>query len=317
MFYAIALGCFVLAVYWLWGMRKMVRMNNDPDQHTLTHLLVRAGNGSDEELLAFIKEQRWTDPQLADRVAHALTVAEKLYLADEYSRASTYAVNVRSRCRSFQDGRLLGGEPTVNTSNDPTPLKDVRPSAERVQESTAPTAQDVPVAQPNQFRQRFGFKVNEFIVYPAHGVGQILAIEEQEIAGAKLELFVINFAKDKMTLRIPAKKIATVGMRKVAHPATIQQVYQTLGRPRLIAQGKWSRLAQEYEAKINSGDIIAIAEVMRDLYKPAVDAGQSYSERHLYAAALDRLTREVAVVQHITDDEAARELESLLTARRR
>lgn len=143
-------------------------------------------------------------------------------------------------------------------------------------------------------------------------MGQILAIEEQEIAGAKLELFVINFVKDKMTLRVPTRKVANVGMRKLADPPTIQEVYRTLNMPQHIAEGGSSRLAQEYDAKINSGDIVAIAEVMRDLYQSAVNPGQSYSERQLYAAALDRLAREVAIVQHITEKEAVMELESLV-----
>ena len=113
--------------------------------------------------------------------------------------------------------------------------------------------------------QRQGFKTNEFIVYPAHGVGQILAIEEQEVAGAKLELFVINFVKDKMTLRVPTAKIVSVGMRKLAEAPLVKRALETLkGRAR-IKRTMWSRRAQEYEAKINSGDIVAIAEVVRDL----------------------------------------------------
>ena len=113
--------------------------------------------------------------------------------------------------------------------------------------------------------QRQGFKANEFVVYPAHGVGQILAIEEQEIAGAKLELFVINFMKDKMTLRVPTAKVANVGMRKLSEPALVKKALETLkGRAR-VKRTMWSRRAQEYEAKINSGDIVAIAEVVRDL----------------------------------------------------
>jgi CarD family transcriptional regulator len=115
--------------------------------------------------------------------------------------------------------------------------------------------------------QRQGFKTNEFVVYPAHGVGQILAIEDQEIAGAKLELFVINFMKDKMTLRVPTAKVANVGMRKLSEPALVKRALETLkGRAR-VKRTMWSRRAQEYEAKINSGDIVAIAEVVRDLYR--------------------------------------------------
>jgi CarD family transcriptional regulator len=148
--------------------------------------------------------------------------------------------------------------------------------------------------------QRQGFKTNEFVVYPAHGVGQILAIEEQEIAGARLELFVINFMKDKMTLRVPTAKVANVGMRKLSDPALVNK------------RTMWSRRAQEYEAKINSGDIVAIAEVVRDLYRSESQPEQSYSERQLYEAALDRLSREIAVVQHVTETEAVKEIESQL-----
>ena len=160
--------------------------------------------------------------------------------------------------------------------------------------------------------QRQGFKTGEFVVYPAHGVGQILSIEEQEIAGAKLELFVINFIKDKMTLRVPTAKVAQVGMRKLSEPALVKKALETLkGRAR-IKRTMWSRRAQEYEAKINSGDIVAIAEVVRDLYRSESQPEQSYSERQLYEAALDRLSREIAVVQHVTETEAVKEIEASL-----
>jgi CarD family transcriptional regulator len=160
--------------------------------------------------------------------------------------------------------------------------------------------------------QRQGFKINEFIVYPAHGVGQIVAIEEQEVAGAKLELFVINFVKDKMTLRVPTAKVAAVGMRKLAEGGLVKRALETLkGRAR-IKRTMWSRRAQEYEAKINSGDIAAIAEVVRDLFRSESQPEQSYSERQLYEAALDRLSREIAAVQHVTETEAVKEIEAAL-----
>jgi CarD family transcriptional regulator len=160
--------------------------------------------------------------------------------------------------------------------------------------------------------QRQGFKTSEFIVYPAHGVGQIVAIEEQEVAGAKLELFVINFVKDKMTLRVPTAKVVAVGMRKLAEGGLVKRALETLkGRAR-IKRTMWSRRAQEYEAKINSGDIVAIAEVVRDLFRSDSQPEQSYSERQLYEAALDRLSREIAAVQHVTETEAVKEIEAAL-----
>ena len=179
--------------------------------------------------------------------------------------------------------------------------------------AVAPKAAAPRVEEPKKvLTQRQGFKTNEFVVYPAHGVGQILAIEEQEIAGARLELFVINFMKDKMTLRVPTAKVANVGMRKLSEPALVKRALETLkGRAR-VKRTMWSRRAQEYEAKINSGDIVAIAEVVRDLYRSDSQPEQSYSERQLYEAALDRLSREIAVVQHSTETEAVKEIEGQL-----
>ncbi len=195
-------------------------------------------------------------------------------------------------------------------------------TAAKAPAKTAPKAAVKPVAakpvaapkieEKKVVTQRQGFKANEFVVYPAHGVGQILAIEEQEIAGARLELFVINFIKDKMTLRVPTAKVANVGMRKLSEPVLVKKALETLkGRAR-VKRTMWSRRAQEYEAKINSGDIVAIAEVVRDLYRSESQPEQSYSERQLYEAALDRLSREIAVVQHVTETEAVKEIESQL-----
>jgi CarD family transcriptional regulator len=157
-----------------------------------------------------------------------------------------------------------------------------------------------------------GFKTGEHIVYPSHGVGKIVSIDEQEVAGFKLELFVIVFAKDKMTLRVPTTKIVSVGMRKLSEPAVVARALETLkGRAR-VKRTMWSRRAQEYEAKINSGDLIAIAEVVRDLYRSDAQPEQSYSERQLYEAALDRMARELAAVDELTDAEAVKVIESNL-----
>jgi CarD family transcriptional regulator len=157
-----------------------------------------------------------------------------------------------------------------------------------------------------------GFKTGEHIVYPSHGVGRIVSIDEQEVAGFKLELFVIAFAKDKMTLRVPTTKVASVGMRKLSEPAIVARALDTLkGRAR-IKRTMWSRRAQEYEAKINSGDLIAIAEVVRDLYRSDAQPEQSYSERQLYEAALDRMARELAAVDELTDAEAVKLIEANL-----
>jgi CarD family transcriptional regulator len=149
---------------------------------------------------------------------------------------------------------------------------------------------------------RHGFKTGEYIVYPAHGVGQIVSIDEQEVAGHKLELFVIDFQKDKMRLKVPVAKATSIGMRKLSALKVVQ------GRAR-VKRTMWSRRAQEYDAKINSGDLISISEVVRDLYRADNQPEQSYSERQLYEAALDRMAREIAAVNRMSETEAVRLIE--------
>ena len=161
-------------------------------------------------------------------------------------------------------------------------------------------------------RSALGFRVNEHIVYPAHGVGLIVEISAQEIAGMSLDLFVINFEKEKMVLRVPIDKAEQTGMRKLADPKIMDGAIKTLkGRAR-VKRTMWSRRAQEYEAKINSGDLIAIAEVVRDLFRNENQPEQSYSERQLYEAALERMAREVATVEKTTEDAAIVKLEAIL-----
>ena len=165
----------------------------------------------------------------------------------------------------------------------------------------------------NNCHQRFGFETNEYVVYPTHGVGRIVAIEEQEIAGCKLELFVINFEKDKMTLRVPTSKSQSAGMRKLSDDVVLARALDTLrGRAR-VKRTMWSRRAQEYEAKINSGDLITIAEVVRDLYRSDSQPEQSYSERQLYEAALDRMAREIAAAQDVDESIAVQRVAEALT----
>jgi len=179
--------------------------------------------------------------------------------------------------------------------------------AASIETETAAVRAARPASGPRQ-----GFKVSEFVVYPAHGVGQIVAVEDQEVAGFRLELFVISFAKDKMTLRVPTSKVAGVGMRKLSDPDVARKSLEILtGRAR-IKRTMWSRRAQEYEAKINSGDINAIAEVVRDLYRSEAQPEQSYSERQLYEAALDRIMREIAAVQKLSEIDALKLIESHL-----
>ncbi|MEL6169340.1 MAG: CarD family transcriptional regulator [Pseudomonadota bacterium] len=159
------------------------------------------------------------------------------------------------------------------------------------------------------------FRPNDYVVYPAHGVGQIVSIESQEIAGLELELFVISFEKDKMTLRVPTNKATEVGMRSLSSPDVVSKAMTTLKGKARVKRAMWSRRAQEYEQKINSGDLIAIAEVVRDLHRNDDQREQSYSERQLYEAALERLTREVAAVSGAGETEAQRQVGDVLMSR--
>ncbi|MDX2290131.1 MAG: CarD family transcriptional regulator [Hyphomicrobiaceae bacterium] len=161
--------------------------------------------------------------------------------------------------------------------------------------------------------QRHGFKTNEFVVYPAHGVGRIVGIEEQEIAGMALELFVITFDKEKLTLRVPTGKLESVGMRKLSDEAVVKRAMDILkGRAR-VKRTMWSRRAQEYVAKINSGDLISIAEVVRDLFRSEAQPEQSYSERQLYEDALDRMAREIAAVEKLDERGAVQRITEVLS----
>lgn len=156
------------------------------------------------------------------------------------------------------------------------------------------------------------FKVNDKIVYPAHGVGQIVGLEKQQVAGIAIELFVIDFDQEKMKLRVPTGKARAAGMRGLSSEKAVKDAITLLkGRAR-IKRTMWSRRAQEYDAKINSGDIKLVAEVVRDLYRADDQPEQSYSERQLFEAALDRLAREVAAVRKTDLGKAIEELEASL-----
>ncbi|MEM7776831.1 MAG: CarD family transcriptional regulator [Pseudomonadota bacterium] len=181
------------------------------------------------------------------------------------------------------------------------------------QRKSAPLPEAEAPVEKKSVNTRHGFKLHEYVVYPSHGVGQIVGIEDQEIAGMALELFVITFEKDKMTLRVPTSKLESVGMRKLAQGETLQKALDTLkGRAR-IKRTMWSRRAQEYEAKINSGDLISIAEVVRDLYRSETQPEQSYSERQLFEAALDRMSREIAAVENLDERGSTQRIVDILS----
>lgn len=159
------------------------------------------------------------------------------------------------------------------------------------------------------------FRADEYVVYPAHGVGQIVSIDKESIAGTDMELFVISFDKDKMTVRVPVAKAESSGLRCLANSDLVEKAMGTLGGRARVKRSMWSRRAQEYEQKIHSGDMLSIAEVVRDLHRASDQPEQSYSERQLYDAALDRLTRELAVIQRVDQKQAVERVEIVLEKR--
>lgn len=163
-------------------------------------------------------------------------------------------------------------------------------------------------------RKELPYSVKDYVVYPKHGVGRIVSVETEEIAGAPLELYVIRFEKEKMTLRVPVNKAQNSGMRRLSNQATMDEAFTTLKGKARVKRTMWSRRAQEYEAKINSGDLVSIAEVVRDLHRGADQPEQSYSERQIYEAALGRLARELAAVEDIDERSAMDKLEQLVAA---
>lgn len=157
------------------------------------------------------------------------------------------------------------------------------------------------------------FNAGEYVVYPTHGVGKVADVTKQNIAGSELELLVVNFDKDKMTLRIPTSKIQHVGLRKISDDKTMNEAFATLKGKAKVRKIMWSRRAQEYENKINSGNPVAIAEVIRDLYRNENIAEQSYSERQIYEQAVSRLASEVSIYSNCTMEEANKKLLDILS----
>jgi len=204
-------------------------------------------------------------------------------------------------------------KPSGQKITAPVPQQQMTPKAVAEKAAAARQVMAAQNAQKKPVSQRHGFKASEFVVYPAHGVGRIVAIEEQEIAGMALELFVINFEKEKLTLRVPTGKLSSVGMRKLSEEPVVKKAMEILkGRAR-VKRTMWSRRAQEYVAKINSGDLVSIAEVVRDLYRSEAQPEQSYSERQLYEDALDRMAREIAAVEKLDERGAVQRITDVLS----
>ncbi len=192
----------------------------------------------------------------------------------------------------------------------PTTRPASRPARAKARSRKARTAEKTLVRS----KKKLPFAKGDYVVYPTHGVGKVTGIERRKVAGFDLHLFVIVFASEKMTLRVPVEKVVDSGLRKISSRETMRSVMTTLkGRAR-VKRTMWSRRAQEYDAKINSGDPIKVAEVVRDLYRAPDQPEQSYSERQMYEAALERLVNEFALVEKLDHPSAAEKIELVLAS---
>ena len=231
------------------------------------------------------------------------------------------AVSARAKARSEparpavkQVAKSPVAKPVAAAAKAPVAAKPQAAQVERPAPLPTPAAKPLMggpvVATPAS--KKLAFKIGDLVVYPAHGVGKVTMIEEQEIAGATLELYIVDFEKEKLRLKVPTGRAEQKGMRRLSDKAQIEQALRVLkGRAR-IKRTMWSRRAQEYDAKINSGDLISVAEVVRDLYRSERQPEQSYSERQLFEQALERMAREIAAVRKMDDDQAIKELTDYL-----
>ena len=193
-----------------------------------------------------------------------------------------------------------------STPKKATPKKVV--SKKAAPKKTAPKK----VVEKKVISKKEQFLPEQYVIYPSHGIGQILEIEKKEIAGQMLKMYVIEFEKEKMILRVPIEKTKEIGVRKVSTKNQLKEIFEILTGKAKIRRTMWSRRAQEYEAKINSGDIKLLTEVVRDLFRSDSQPEQSYSERQLYEAARERLSREVAVIEKTDEQKAVEKMETIL-----
>ena len=203
--------------------------------------------------------------------------------------------------KSIKKSKSIKKESTVKkklTSNKKPPIIKNKPETKNTK--TSPS------------KVKDGFLPDQYVVYPSHGVGKVIEIEKREIAGQMLEMYVIEFEKEKMTQRVPVGKIKENGVRKVSTKNQLKEIFEILTGKAKIRRTMWSRRAQEYEAKINSGDIKLLAEVVRDLFRSDSQPEQSYSERQLYEASRERLAREVAVIEKTDEQKAIEKMETIL-----
>jgi CarD family transcriptional regulator len=253
-----------------------------------------------------VKKQAPVATKVATKKAAPIKVAPKMVTRQITSRSMTAPVKVAPVITMTprpnpMAPRMMQQRPMGNNAPAARPMMSARPGVAAA--VAARPANDVPV----------DFRAGDYVVYPAHGVGTIEGVETQSIAGMTVTLYAISFEKDRMRLKIPVQKAQTAGLRKLSSGDRLKDALKTLTGKAKIKRTMWSRRAQEYEAKINSGDPVQIAEVLRDLRRPKDDTEQSYSERQIYQSALERLAREVAAVQRIAEAKAVEHLETVLS----
>ena len=264
---------------------------------------------------------------LAKKAAHAKKPVAKAKVATKAkaiaSKAKSKVVKAKPKAKVAPVAKHVAKKTILTkVTGHLKPAKTAHAAPAPVTKPVAVAAKPVPVVAPVVAKpvvaaapaapRKLAFKIGELIVYPAHGVGKITAIEEQEIAGARLELYIVDFEREKLRLKVPTNRAEQKGMRRLADRGLIEHAMKVIrGRAR-IKRTMWSRRAQEYDAKINSGDLIAVAEVVRDLYRSDRQPEQSYSERQLFEQALFRMARELAAVRKVDDDQSVKELSEFL-----
>ena len=201
---------------------------------------------------------------------------------------------------------------TKKSSPKKAAAKKAAPKKAAAKKTAAKKAAAKKVVEKKVISKKEEFLPEQYVVYPSHGIGQILEIEKKEIAGQMLTMYVIEFEKEKMILRVPIEKTKEIGVRKVSSKNQLKEIFEILTGKAKIRRTMWSRRAQEYEAKINSGDIKLLTEVVRDLFRSDSQPEQSYSERQLYEAARERLSREVAVIEKTDEQKAIEKMETIL-----
>lgn len=241
----------------------------------------------------------------------AAAASSKIKKATDKAAAAQKAAKSAKPAKAVKPVKTVAEKPAVKAVKQPEKKAEQKSVKAPAAKAVAPAP--APVAVAPKKPEKLDFAAGDFVVYPAHGVGQVEGVETTTIAGMEVTLYTICFEKDRMRLKLPVSKVKSSGLRKLSSKDRLKDALGTLQGRSQVRRIMWSRRAQEYEAKINSGDPVSIAEVLRDLRKADETSEQSYSERQIYQAALERLAREVAAIEKIDEKKAAEKLEAVLS----